>query len=261
MPGTSDAELLDDAAALAWSMSIGDSGQYLTDFDPDSVLCPLHDCGCVNLDFDKISDTESLPESVFSACSGRSHATYQPSGHRSEPWVVAPPPCFTGSKAGELSPVASSPLENLLIEHPSMSVYLSFPLSHPFLCNRPAGEITNSDLQRTENEESSEQPVVNDQVQVQNDDQRRAHSNVLRPINIDVHAAIHPGPFSPQHLVKSVHLAQRLQHTKAQKMISKSKCERQNKVREYHGHAKGNSRRNKHLCPSGFRSSRFSQRV
>ncbi|XP_075684151.1 tumor protein p53-inducible nuclear protein 1 [Rhinoderma darwinii] len=39
-----------------------------------------------------------------------------------ESWFVTPPPCFT---AGELATmeVETSPLENLLIEHPSMSVY------------------------------------------------------------------------------------------------------------------------------------------
>uniref|UniRef100_V9L4J7 Tumor protein p53 inducible nuclear protein 2 n=1 Tax=Callorhinchus milii TaxID=7868 RepID=V9L4J7_CALMI len=39
-----------------------------------------------------------------------------------ESWFVTPPPCFTaeGQEPGE---VEISPLENLLIEHPSMSVY------------------------------------------------------------------------------------------------------------------------------------------
>ncbi|XP_063780199.1 tumor protein p53-inducible nuclear protein 1 [Pseudophryne corroboree] len=39
-----------------------------------------------------------------------------------ESWFVTPPPCFT---AGELTTieVQTNPLENLLIEHPSMSVY------------------------------------------------------------------------------------------------------------------------------------------
>ena len=41
-----------------------------------------------------------------------------------ESWLVTPPPCFT---AGGNSPhrMETSPLENLLIEHPSMSVYTS----------------------------------------------------------------------------------------------------------------------------------------
>jgi hypothetical protein len=37
-----------------------------------------------------------------------------------ESWFVTPPPCFTSTGPIELE---TSPLENLLIEHPSMSVY------------------------------------------------------------------------------------------------------------------------------------------
>ncbi|XP_067904663.1 tumor protein p53-inducible nuclear protein 2 isoform X1 [Heterodontus francisci] len=39
-----------------------------------------------------------------------------------ESWFVTPPPCFTAEGQDEVQ-VESSPLENLLIEHPSMSVY------------------------------------------------------------------------------------------------------------------------------------------
>lgn len=38
-----------------------------------------------------------------------------------ESWFITPPPCFTA--AGPALAVETSPLENLLIEHPSMSVY------------------------------------------------------------------------------------------------------------------------------------------
>ncbi|XP_054983768.1 tumor protein p53-inducible nuclear protein 1 [Sorex araneus] len=39
-----------------------------------------------------------------------------------ESWFVTPPPCFTAA-GGTALKVETSPLENLLIEHPSMSVY------------------------------------------------------------------------------------------------------------------------------------------
>ncbi|NXJ70008.1 T53I2 protein, partial [Rostratula benghalensis] len=44
-----------------------------------------------------------------------------------ESWFVTPPPCFT---AEEPSPdgMGSSPMEDLLIEHPSMSVYITSTL-------------------------------------------------------------------------------------------------------------------------------------
>ncbi|XP_069813413.1 tumor protein p53-inducible nuclear protein 1 [Dendropsophus ebraccatus] len=39
-----------------------------------------------------------------------------------ESWFVTPPPCFTAAELATIE-VETSPLENLLIEHPSMSVY------------------------------------------------------------------------------------------------------------------------------------------
>lgn len=39
-----------------------------------------------------------------------------------ESWFVTPPPCFTAGALASME-VETSPLENLLIEHPSMSVY------------------------------------------------------------------------------------------------------------------------------------------
>ncbi|KAF3692426.1 Tumor protein p53-inducible nuclear protein 1 [Channa argus] len=39
-----------------------------------------------------------------------------------ESWFVTPPPCFTGCSSQPIL-LETSPLENLLIEHPSMSVY------------------------------------------------------------------------------------------------------------------------------------------
>lgn len=50
-----------------------------------------------------------------------------------ESWFLTPPPCFTSTPPSGLE---SSPLENLLIEHPSMSVYhrarsASPPLTSP----------------------------------------------------------------------------------------------------------------------------------
>ncbi|XP_073535758.1 tumor protein p53-inducible nuclear protein 1 [Phyllobates terribilis] len=51
-----------------------------------------------------------------------------------ESWFVTPPPCFT---AGELATteVETSPLENLLIEHPSMSVYAVHNLCSKQTCD------------------------------------------------------------------------------------------------------------------------------
>ncbi|KAM9527812.1 tumor protein p53-inducible nuclear protein 2 [Guaruba guarouba] len=44
-----------------------------------------------------------------------------------ESWFVTPPPCFTAEGPGP-DGVGSSPMEDLLIEHPSMSVYVTSTL-------------------------------------------------------------------------------------------------------------------------------------
>jgi DOR family len=52
-----------------------------------------------------------------------------------ECWIVTPPPCFLGAGRGE---IATSPLENLLIEHPSMSVYQPTHIRAPRRPGRPS---------------------------------------------------------------------------------------------------------------------------
>ncbi|XP_072259802.1 tumor protein p53-inducible nuclear protein 2 isoform X1 [Pyxicephalus adspersus] len=55
-----------------------------------------------------------------------------------ESWFVTPPPCFTAEGPGQ-SVVGSSPLEDLLIEHPSMSVYIT---SGSIVVGRDTSEVT-----------------------------------------------------------------------------------------------------------------------
>uniref|UniRef100_A0A0B7AJF7 Uncharacterized protein n=1 Tax=Arion vulgaris TaxID=1028688 RepID=A0A0B7AJF7_9EUPU len=125
---------------------------------------------------------------------------------------------------------------------------------------KTASEIITSDQQEErENIEVSEQPLENDQL-LNDEGQAWAESNVLQQRNHLNHAAVHHGLVSEEQLVRNIHLAQRLQYNKVQKLISNTKCERQNKVREGQSTCKGNSRRNKRIRPSGFRSSRFNQR-
>ncbi|KAH9490367.1 hypothetical protein Btru_041607 [Bulinus truncatus] len=251
-------EFLDDADSLATSLNCCGHGSHLS---------PLHDCGNVNFDMDSdcsSSDTESTPESVFSASSGRSHATYRPRGNASEPWVVAPAPCFTGSQVGEIDTVSRSPLENLLIEHPSMSVYLSMPQlcqskTHHFPSIHLTGEGHRDDL-----EDVLELPVINI---ASAESGHAASEQVVDPATLVqtrsrlVHAVLSPGIATPEHLIKRMHSAQRNQCCKSKKIISNRRCQHQNKVYEYQGHTKANNRRNKRSRPSGFRSSRITQRM
>lgn len=69
------------------------------------------------------SSTPSVSPSSGSECgrSGGSSRSGQERGCMDESWFVTPPPCFTAEGAT----AETSPMEDLLIEHPSMSVYVS----------------------------------------------------------------------------------------------------------------------------------------
>lgn len=69
------------------------------------------------------SSTPSVSPGSGSECggSGGSSRSDQERGCMDESWFVTPPPCFTAEGAT----AEASPMEDLLIEHPSMSVYVS----------------------------------------------------------------------------------------------------------------------------------------
>ncbi|XP_017691075.1 PREDICTED: tumor protein p53-inducible nuclear protein 2 isoform X1 [Lepidothrix coronata] len=66
-----------------------------------------------------------------------------------ESWFVTPPPCFTAEEPGP-DGVGSSPMEDLLIEHPSMSVYVTSTLEvdGEGLEDDAAGEVPEPRLER-----------------------------------------------------------------------------------------------------------------
>ncbi|XP_008412097.1 mucin-1 isoform X1 [Poecilia reticulata] len=69
------------------------------------------------------SSTPSMSPGSGSECGGSGGASRSGSerGCMDESWFVTPPPCFTAEGAT----AETSPMEDLLIEHPSMSVYVS----------------------------------------------------------------------------------------------------------------------------------------
>ncbi|XP_034028472.1 tumor protein p53-inducible nuclear protein 2 isoform X1 [Thalassophryne amazonica] len=69
------------------------------------------------------SSTPSVSPGSGSECGGSGGSSRSDSerGCMDESWFVTPPPCFTAEGA----PAEASPMEDLLIEHPSMSVYVS----------------------------------------------------------------------------------------------------------------------------------------
>lgn len=71
-------------------------------------------------------------------------------GHVEEGWYVTPPPCFTGSQAVPVE-LETTPLENMLIEHPSMSVYGSI---HS-LRSQPWHQLEAQEVEDAEGEENT----------------------------------------------------------------------------------------------------------
>ena len=164
------------------------------------------------------SSNQSLPE----------HVVY-PS--LEESWLVTPPPCFT---AGGTSPehVQSSPMEDLLIEHPSMSVYTA-PRRRPGSTgiDSAASSDDDSDARLPEPMAVLVQPVH-------------------RPHAVAAHVGLTPH-------VKSVKIMQAAEKRHADRRIGRKNLERNNKVRDYQAHAKRHQRSKKYaIKPSGVCNNR-----
>lgn len=77
----------------------------------DTPDCPVRYPSCSSLDSVADMDPEDGEFLHLDAACGLE-----------ESWFITPPPCFTASRRAPVL-LETSPLENLLIEHPSMSVY------------------------------------------------------------------------------------------------------------------------------------------
>ncbi|XP_069973508.1 tumor protein p53-inducible nuclear protein 2 isoform X1 [Penaeus vannamei] len=168
-------------------------------------------------------------------------------------WLMTPPPCFTRSQT---APLASSPLENLLIEHPSMSVYLPRPtntsaaigrifprrvLSHPSPYSRSSPSVSPSSvLTPDENDDSPMREEVSNetggqQVAVPQPRNRVAQRAAKLLQAIDV---LRP--------------AQKAQRRREERRLKAKHLERSNKVREVASAGNKRSRRCDMMTPAKF---------
>ncbi|XP_072099412.1 tumor protein p53-inducible nuclear protein 2 isoform X1 [Mobula birostris] len=105
-----------------------DDGWLIVDFpvvNRDACITPSSEEVEVKANTTVPDDTPPppAPSSLESLSSGSDSSPARSSaGTLEESWFVTPPPCFTAEGQDDIQ-VESSPLENLLIEHPSMSVY------------------------------------------------------------------------------------------------------------------------------------------
>ncbi|XP_059836857.1 tumor protein p53-inducible nuclear protein 1 isoform X3 [Hypanus sabinus] len=103
-----------------------DDGWLIVDFpvvNPDACITPSSEEVKANSTVPDDTPPPLAPSSLESLSRGSDSSPARSSaGTLEESWFVTPPPCFTAEGQDDIQ-VESSPLENLLIEHPSMSVY------------------------------------------------------------------------------------------------------------------------------------------
>lgn len=156
-------------------------------------------------------------------------------------WYVTPPPCFT---AGGPIQVEMSPLENLLIEHPSMSVYTSTPpssLSTNALVKELNCELVSSKSQ--DKVEIKEKPQESISVHIIVEKKSKTNQTTTRKM--------HHQPAFPIirtdliEKIANIKYGQKARHYLEQKSLHQSKLDRQNRTNHYHHSAK-NLRRKDH---------------
>ncbi|XP_045110425.1 endochitinase A-like isoform X1 [Portunus trituberculatus] len=171
-------------------------------------------------------------------------------------WLMTPPPCFTRSQP---APLASSSLENLLIEHPSMSVYLPRPTytsaattrvfpqhvvahSTPSSCSPPSASPSSQPavMERDESpmKENTENTVEEVENQVAEAPPARGGvaqraSSLLRAIDV-----LRP--------------AQKAQRRREERRLKRTALERSNKVREVAAASNKRSKRCDMMAPGKF---------
>lgn len=151
-----------------------------------------------------------------------------------ESWFITPPPCFS-SQTGPVQ-LRTSPLENLLIEHPSMSVYLRTGNRHPHLRSPTPSDIEDNDL---ETEELMEE-----------DDDQNQGIVVVRRVGTACNRA-QAIQLSAVQVAKS-RQAQKVQMRKLAQQASRGYLSRSNKAREMN--ARNWNPRRKERCQGSARS-------
>ena len=158
---------------------------------------------------DSSSDISTLPDM---ACSGES-------------WLVTPPPCFTAGGRSE-ERMEASPMENLLIEHPSMSVYSA------------RGRNSSTGVESDVSGSSSDSVTVEKPTrEVTRRSPRRPHA-VAERAGLIAH-------------VQSVKSVQKAQQRKERRQLSRNNIHRSNRVHEIQARSKHQRRKDFMLRPSG----------
>ncbi|XP_014664917.1 PREDICTED: tumor protein p53-inducible nuclear protein 2-like [Priapulus caudatus] len=176
-------------------------------------------------------------------------------GHVEEGWYVTPPPCFTGSRAGPVE-LETTTLENMLIEHPSMSVYGSMHSLRSQQCRaaRDAEEEEEEEEEEEGDEEEETEEAEENSPPQCGAAQRGWIHHPRRP------GVVHGAALNTIQEKQALLSMQKLETRDRYLQCRRSQLERSNKAREVH--ARGKRHRRKHYAsnPSGRSNNRQSFR-
>ncbi|XP_001352635.3 ras guanine nucleotide exchange factor V isoform X1 [Drosophila pseudoobscura] len=173
-----------------------------------------------------LADLDNVSQSLYVASpSGSDHGQGQGQGQgqganvlMEESWYVTPPPCFTS--IGPIN-METSPFENLLIEHPSMSVYRSIRSTQ-----EGTESFVNLDLgvaaEAPQSELAQQEAAEPEQAQAQALHEQRPHS-----ARFDRHAA---AQLKQETLARQ---SQKSNNKKQHQQLCRSAIKRSNKVRDF----------------------------
>jgi len=240
------------ATAAAAEASLNKSCQSTDTTIVTSVVSETDDAGSSHNEqtlaifhLDTDSDDSPLPRSPEVLCFI--------SGCPSDSWIMDPPPCFTASQEGSLSmSMLSTPMENLLLEHPSMSVYDSYSRTI-----HSDGE----DSDNTDNEGNDDEP---DNLLVEERRPSTPFEEVtlpIMPITRPTPTAARPAPAPcPQPPAQTLRVVLQRQSYQQTRYINKKNLNRSNKIHEYSHLGKRQRHRARYQCPSGRMNGRIGQR-
>jgi hypothetical protein len=144
-----------------------------------------------------------------------------------ESWFVTPPPCFNSLSNPII--IETTPFENLLIEHPSMSVFgPSLPPTHHLSLPRDSSSSSSTTSSPTDTS-SNDSVILLTQEQKRQTRRRRQQQNIQNRnnnqnnINLHMRAVV----LDELHVLSSM---QNREVAQIQKLMTKSNMDRQNKV-------------------------------
>ncbi|XP_076065859.1 tumor protein p53 inducible nuclear protein isoform X2 [Oratosquilla oratoria] len=193
-------------------------------------------------------------------CCGSENSSPTPgeAGGAEAGWLVTPPPCFTQSQG---PPLATSPMENLLIEHPSMSVYIPASTAstrtrfryrqHTTTSSRPLPAAPTPDLSQSA---SPVRSVHHDaELLEERDEQQQQQPLAIAGAEGNTRAAgVAQRTAELLQVIDVLRPAQKAQRRREERRLKGKQLDRSNKAREVDSSCNKRSKRRNMLTPCKF---------